>query len=99
MSSGNVSTAEKILERLGARARVLNQMVGASAPCTLVIIESPDWKAYCERLENIQTDSEWPSFFAKAVFNNANPPADLIDTALSADLPLATDKAIVPDLF
>jgi hypothetical protein len=84
----NVLTAKKILERLGARVRVMNQLVGANAPCTLVIIESPDWKAFGERLEKMQSDSEWQSFFATAVLNNANPAADLIDTALSADLPL-----------
>jgi hypothetical protein len=84
----NVATAKKILERLGARVRVLNQVVGTNAPCTLVVIESPDWKAFGERLEKMQTDSEWQSFFAKVVLNNANPVADLIDTALSADVPL-----------
>ena len=84
----NVSTAKKILERLGARVRVLNQLVGANSPCVVVVIESPDWKAFGERLEKMQTDSEWQGFFAKAVASNSNPPADLIDTALSADLPL-----------
>ena len=84
----NVATAKKILERLGAKVRVLNEVVGTDAPCTLVIIESPDWKAFGERLEKMQTDSEWQGFFAKAALNNANPAADLIDTALSADVPL-----------
>ena len=84
----NVATAKKILERLGAKVRVLNEVVGTDAPCTLVVIESPDWKAFGERLEKMQTDSEWQGFFAKAALNNANPAADLIDTALSADAPL-----------
>ncbi len=52
------------------------------------MIESPDWKTFGERLEKMQTDSEWQGFFAKVVLNNANPVADLIDTALSADVPL-----------
>ena len=83
-----MATAKKILERLGAKVRVSNEVVGKDAPCTLVVIESTDWKAFGERLEKMQTDSEWQGFFAKAALNNANPAADLIDTALSADVPL-----------
>jgi len=85
---GNVATAKKILERLGARVRVLNQVVGINSPCVLVVIESPDWKAFGERLEKMQSDTEWQQFFASAVLNNSNPAAELIDTALSADVPL-----------
>jgi hypothetical protein len=84
----NAATAKKILERLGARVRVLNEVVGTNAPCVLVVIESPDWKAFGERLEKMQSDAEWQSFFAKAAANNPNPAADLIDTALSADVPV-----------
>ncbi len=85
---GNVAQAKKILERLGARVRVMNQVVGTHSPCVLVIIESPDWKAFGERMEKMQTDQEWQAFFAKAGPNNPNPAADLVDTALSADVPL-----------
>jgi hypothetical protein len=84
----SVATAKKILERLGARVRVMNQVVGTNAPCTLVIIESADWKAFGERLEKMQSDSEWQAFFASAIGSNRDPSADLIDTALSADVPL-----------
>ncbi len=84
----NVASAKKILERLGGRARLVNQAIGTNAPCFIFIIESADWKAYGELQTKMQTDSEWQGFFSKAISNNANPSADLIGTGLSTDVPL-----------
>jgi hypothetical protein len=42
----NAATGRKILERLGAKVRVLNEVVGRDAPCSLVVVESPNWKAF-----------------------------------------------------
>ncbi len=84
----NVTTAKKILERLGGRVRVVNRMVGTDAPCTVVVVESVDWKAYGELQSKLQTDSEWQAFIAKAILNNRDPDADLIGTSLGADVPI-----------
>jgi len=84
----NVATAKRILERLGGRVRVLNQAIGTNAPCFLVVVESPDWRAYGELQASMQTDSEWQGFFNKVIVGNLEPSADLIDTALSSDVPL-----------
>ena len=84
----NVATAKKILERLGGRVRVVSQVVGTNAPCTIFITESADWKAYGELGAKIETDSEWQKFFAKALLDNRDPSADLIGTGLSADVPI-----------
>ncbi len=84
----DVATAKRILERLGARVRVVNQIVGTNAPCTAFITESADWKAYGEFSAKIETDSEWQKFYSKAALDNPNPAADLIATGLSTDVPV-----------
>jgi hypothetical protein len=84
----NVSSAKKILERLGGKVRLVNQAVGTNAPAFIVIVESADWKAYGDLQTKMQTDSDWQTFFAKAIANNANPAADLVGTGLSSDVPL-----------
>ena len=84
----DVAVAKKILERLGARVRVLNQVIGTNAPCTIVITESDDWKAYGELQANIATDLEWQKVMAKTVLDNRDPVADPIGTGLSIDIPL-----------
>lgn len=84
----NAASARKILERLGGRGRLVNQAVGTNAPAMIFIVESPDWKAYGDLQAKMQTDPEWQGFLAKAIGNNVNPPADLIGTGLSTDVPL-----------
>jgi hypothetical protein len=84
----NVATAKKIVERLGARVRVVNQVVGTNAPCTAFITESADWKAYGEFQAKSATDSEWQKFISKAILDNRDPDADLIATGLSTDVPV-----------
>jgi hypothetical protein len=83
----NVATGKKILERLGAKVRVVNQLVGSNAPCTAVIVESLDWKAYGEFSAKRDADSEWLAFIAKIV-GNREPEADQIATGLSVDAPI-----------
>jgi len=84
----NVATAKKILERLGARVRVVNQVVGTNAPCTAFVTESADWKAYGELSAKTATDSEWQKFISKAVLDNRDPSADQIATGLSTEVPV-----------
>jgi hypothetical protein len=79
---------QEILERLGVRGRLVNQAVGTNAPAMIFILESPDWKAYGDLQAKMQTDPEWQGFLAKAISNNVNPPADLLGTGLSTDVPL-----------
>ena len=84
----NVTTAKKILERLGARVRLLNRVIGTDAPCSIVVIESADWKAYGELQAKMQSDSEWQGFVAKVIATNQNPSADIIGTGLAVDVPI-----------
>jgi hypothetical protein len=84
----NLLTAKKIVERLGARFRVLNQVVGTNAPVTIVVIESADWNAYGALQTKLATDSEWQGFFQKVVVGNPNPSADLVGTGLSVEVSL-----------
>jgi len=83
----NVATAKKIIERLGARVRVLNQVVGTNAPCTVFITETADWKAYGEFAAKLDADSQWQGFVAKFT-SNRDPEADLIATGLSTEVPV-----------
>ena len=41
----NAAAAKRILERLGARVRLVNQVVGSLAPAMIFIVESADWRA------------------------------------------------------
>jgi hypothetical protein len=84
----NVTTAKKIVTRLGAEARLLTQAVGTNAPCFIFIIQSADWKAYGDLQTKMQADSEWQGFFQKAIATNQNPAAELIGTGLSVEVPL-----------
>lgn len=83
----NVATAKKILERLGAKVRVVNQVVGSNAPCTAVITELADWKAYGEFSAKRDADSEWQKFVAK-IASNRETEADQIASGLSVDVPV-----------
>ena len=83
----NVATGKKILERLGTKVRVVNQLVGSNAPCTAIIVESADWKAYGEFSAKRDSDSEWLAFITK-IANNREPEADQIATGLSVDVPV-----------
>ena len=83
----NVATAKKILERLGARVRVVSQVVGTNAPCIAFITETADWKAYGEFSAKVSADSEWQTFIAK-IGANREPEADQIATGLSTDVPV-----------
>ena len=57
-----IATAKTIIERLGARVRVLDRQMGYHAPCILFIMESTDWKAFGELQEKMQTDGScWHS--------------------------------------
>ena len=85
---GNITSAKKILEKLGAKARLLAQGVGTNAPAFIFIIESADWKAYGDLQTKMQTDADWQGFLTKAVTANTNPAADLIGTGLSSEVPL-----------
>jgi hypothetical protein len=84
----NITTAKKIVTRLGAEARLLTQAVGTNAPCSIFIIQTADWKAYGELQTKMAADSEWQGFFQKVVATNQNPAADLIGTGLSVEVPL-----------
>jgi hypothetical protein len=84
----NVTTAKTILQRLGGRVRVVNQIVGSNAPSTIVIVESNDWKAYGELQAKMQADSEWQGFFTKAIGANRDPSADMVGTGLSVEVPI-----------
>src|SRR5215472_11571689 len=84
----NAASAKKILERLGGRVRLVNQVVGTLAPAMIFIVESSDWKAYGDLQAKMQDDSEWQEFFGRVIANNVNPSADLIGTGLSTDVPV-----------
>jgi hypothetical protein len=83
----NVATGKKILERLGAKVRVVNQLIGSLAPCTVVITELAEWKAYGEFCAKRDADSEWLAFVAK-ITSNQEPEVDQIATGLSVDVPI-----------
>ena len=84
-----IAAVKRIIERLGARVRVLDRQMGYNAPCLLFIMESSDWKAFGELQEKMQKDPELLAFWSKAHVDNPNRPAELADIALAVDLPAA----------
>lgn len=82
----NVATARKILEKLGAQTRFVNQMIGSNAPAFIVVVESKDWSAYGALQSKLQNDSEWQAFFIRVVANDRDPAADLVGTGLASDV-------------
>jgi hypothetical protein len=85
---GEIASAKTIIERLGARVRVLDRQMGYNAPCILFIMESSDWKAFGELHAKMQTDPELLAFWSKAHVDNPNRPAEVADITLAIDLPM-----------
>jgi len=81
-----IATAKTIIERLGARVRVLDRQMGHNAPSILFVMESSDWKAFGELQEKMQTERELLAFWSKAHVDNPNRPAEVVDIALAMDL-------------
>ena len=84
---GEMATAKTIIERLGARVRILDRQMGYNAPCIVFNIESSDWKAFGELQGKMQSDPELLAFWSKAHVDNPNRPAEVADIALAIDLP------------
>jgi hypothetical protein len=82
----NVATARKILEKLGAQTRFINQVIGTNAPAFIVVLESKDWNAYGAMQSKLQTDSEWQEFITRVVANERDLAADLVGTGLAIDV-------------
>ena len=81
-----IAHMKTVIERLGARVRVLDRQMGHNAPCILFIMESLDWRAFGELQEKMQTDTELLAFWSKAHVDNPNRPAEVADIALAIDL-------------
>jgi len=80
--------ADKILRRLGATTRTLTSVAGGPTPNALLyVIETPNWKAHGELSTKLETDSEWSKLVSE--FNsNEKPSADLVSSAVYAEIPL-----------
>jgi len=82
-----LATTKTLIERLGARVRVLDRQMGHNAPCIVFIMESSDWKAFGELQEKMETDPELLAFWSRAHVDNPDRPAEVADIALAIDLP------------
>lgn len=85
---GEIATAKRMIERLGANVRVLDRQMGYNAPCIVFIMESSDWKAFGELQGKMQSDRELLAFWSNAHVDNPNRPAEIADIALENDLPV-----------
>ncbi len=83
----NVTAAKKIIERHGAKVRLLARTTGTDAPCHLTLIETADWRAYGELQAKLQSDSELQAFVQK-LNATKEPSAVAIGTGLSVEVPL-----------
>jgi len=81
----NVAAGRKILEKLGAQTRFINQVLGTNAPSFIVVVESKDWNAYGSLQSKLQTDSEWQAFLTRVVADR-DPAADLVGSGLANDV-------------
>jgi hypothetical protein len=84
---GIAKRADKILRGLGATTRTLNSVAGTVPNAVLYIIETPNWKAHGELSAKLETDADWRKLVAE-VTSTDKPSADLISSAVYAELPL-----------
>lgn len=80
--------ADAILRGFGATTRTLSTAVGGPVSNALLyIVETPNWKAHGELSAKLETDSDWRKLVAE-VTSNDKPSADLVSSALYAEIPL-----------
>lgn len=81
---GKVATAKKIHERLGAKVRVFQTVIGGQPLSAVYVIEHASWAEYGKFGEKLEKDTEWQSFWQEAL---ARPTADLLQNGLLAEAP------------
>jgi hypothetical protein len=84
---GIAKRADTILRGLGATTRTLNGVAGPVPNALLYIIETPSWKAHGELSTKLDTDPDWRKLVAE-VTSTDKPSADLISSAVYAEIPL-----------
>jgi hypothetical protein len=82
-----VARAKKIHTRLKGNVRVWNSQFGGEPFTVGYVIEVPDWKAHGEFAAKLETDPEWLALVAEWTANR-EPPADLVQDALFAEVPV-----------
>src|SRR5258708_5506111 len=83
---GDVAKARKIIASCGGKVRVWNQLIGAEAGSTAVVIETADWNAYGEYNTKLQDSREWQAF-QKEVNSRKEPNAEIFRTLLHVEVP------------
>ena len=74
---------KKVVERLGAKARVVQQTAGATPGALSFIIETDGWVAYGAFIEKLESDAEYQAVLAEA---RANPRSDIIQRTIATEL-------------
>lgn len=74
---------KKAAERLGAKARVLQQMYGPYPQAISFVSEFDSWPAYAAYVEKVDKDSEFQAILADA---RAHPRTDIISRSVSNEV-------------
>ena len=80
-----LSELKRILERLGARVRVVTTAVGGEPGAISVITEVDDWPQYGELRAKAAADSELQALLARF---RTDPTGEMIQTSIAVDVPL-----------
>src|SRR5271166_6528547 len=81
----HVTEAKKMIERHGAKLRLLARTTGTDAPCHVTAVEYADWNAFGEQQAKMQGDAQWMAFLQKI---GKEPAAVAIATGLAVEVPL-----------
>lgn len=81
---GNVASARKIHERLGAKVRVWQSTFGGQPMSLVYVIEHAGWEAFGKFGAKLESDAEWQNFWQKAL---ANPTAELLQNSVISEAP------------
>ena len=82
----DVARARRIIASCGGKVRVWNQLVGAEAGTTAVVIETADWEAYGAYNEKLENNRQWQAFL-KEINSAKEPNSDLYRTLLHVEIP------------
>lgn len=78
--------ADKILRRLGAATRTLNNVAaGKDAGTVVYVVECPDMNAFASLQNRMETDKEWQALLGE-VNSDRNPTADLVESELYTEV-------------
>ncbi|TAL32566.1 hypothetical protein [Phenylobacterium sp.] len=78
-----LSKVKKVFERVGVKARIVQQMYGATPATLSLVTEHPSWADFGATQDKLASDSEMQGILAAA---RANPVSDIVLRQISVEM-------------